>query len=99
MIINMAVGATEEQIEHVVKRIEECGFNAHLSRGEERTVIGVVGKSEKHRGELEALQAAAGVEEIIRVSHPFKLASRNFRPAGSVIELGDGVTIGGPEIV
>jgi 3-deoxy-7-phosphoheptulonate synthase len=99
MIINMAVGATEEQIEHVVKRIEECGFNAHLSRGEERTVIGVVGKSEKHRGELEALQAAPGVEEIIRVSHPFKLASRNFRPAGSVIELGEGVTIGGPEIV
>lgn len=99
MIINMAVDATEEQIEHVVKRIEECGFNAHLSRGEERTVIGVVGKSEKHRGELEALQAAAGVEEIIRISHPFKLASRNFRPAGSVIELGNGVTIGGPEIV
>src|SRR5579863_1151324 len=99
MIINMAVDATEEQIEHVVKRIEECGFNAHLSRGEERTVIGVVGKSEKHRGELEALRAAAGVEEIIRVSHPFKLASRNFRPAGSVIELGEGVTIGGPEIV
>ncbi|MFZ0883403.1 MAG: 3-deoxy-7-phosphoheptulonate synthase [Candidatus Acidiferrales bacterium] len=99
MIINMAVDATEEQIDHVVKRIEECGFNAHLSRGEERTVIGVVGKSEKHRGELEALQAAAGVEEIIRVSHPFKLASRNFRPAGSVIELGNGVTIGGAEIV
>jgi 3-deoxy-7-phosphoheptulonate synthase len=99
MIINMAVNATEEQIDHVVKRIQECGFNAHLSRGEERAVIGVVGKSEKHRGELEALQAAPGVEEIIRISHPFKLASRNFRPEGSVIELGKGVTIGGPEIV
>ena len=99
MIINMAVDATEEQIDHVVKRIQECGFNAHLSRGEERAVIGVVGKSEKHRGELEALQAAPGVEEIIRISHPFKLASRNFRPEGSVIELGKGITIGGPEIV
>jgi 3-deoxy-7-phosphoheptulonate synthase len=99
MIINMAVDATEEQIDHVVKRIQECGFNAHLSRGEERAVIGVVGTSEKHRGELEALQAAPGVEEIIRISHPFKLASRNFRPEGSVIELGKGVTIGGPEIV
>ena len=71
MIINMAVNATEEQIEHVVKRIQECGFQAHLSRGEERAVIGVVGKSEKHRGELEALQAAPGVEEIIRITHPF----------------------------
>ncbi|MGD0425759.1 MAG: 3-deoxy-7-phosphoheptulonate synthase [Candidatus Acidiferrales bacterium] len=99
MIINMAVEATEEQIDHVVKRIQECGFQAHLSRGEERAVIGVVGKSEKHRGELEALQAAPGVEEIIRISHPFKLASRNFRPEGSVIELGKGVSIGGTEIV
>jgi 3-deoxy-7-phosphoheptulonate synthase len=99
MIINMAVNATEEQIDHVVKRIQECGFQAHLSRGEERAVIGVVGKSEKHRGELEALQAAPGVEEIIRITHPFKLASRNFRPEGSVVELGRGVSIGGTEIV
>src|SRR5277367_3233605 len=99
MIINMAVNATEEQIDHVVKRIQECGFQAHLSRGEERAVIGVVGKSEKHRGELEALQAAPGVEEIIRITHPFKLASRNFRPEGSVVELGRGVSVGGTEIV
>jgi 3-deoxy-7-phosphoheptulonate synthase len=99
MIINMTVNATEEQIDHVVKRIQECGFQAHLSRGEERAVIGVVGKSEKHRGELEALQAAPGVEEIIRITHPFKLASRNFRPEGSVVELGKGVSIGGTEIV
>ena len=99
MIINMNVNATEDQIDHVVKRIQECGFQAHLSRGEERAVIGVVGKSEKHRGELEALQAAPGVEEIIRITHPFKLASRNFRPEGSVVELGKGVSIGGTEIV
>jgi 3-deoxy-7-phosphoheptulonate synthase len=99
MIINMAVNATEEQIDHVVKRIQEYGFQAHLSRGEERAVIGVVGKSEKHRGELEALQAAPGVEEIIRITHPFKLASRNFRPEGSVVDLGKGVSIGGTEIV
>jgi 3-deoxy-7-phosphoheptulonate synthase len=99
MIINMAVNATEDQIDHVVKRIQECGFQAHLSRGEERAVIGVVGKSEKHRGELEALQAAPGVEEIIRITHPFKLASRNFRPEGSVVELGKGVSVGGTEIV
>jgi 3-deoxy-7-phosphoheptulonate synthase len=95
----MNVNATEEQIDHVVKRIQECGFQAHLSRGEERAVIGVVGKSDKHRGELEALQAAPGVEEIIRITHPFKLASRNFRPEGSVVELGKGVSIGGTEIV
>jgi len=99
MIVNMAQGATEEQINHVVERIKECGCQAHMSRGEERTVIGVVGRSEQHRSELEALVAAPGVEEIIRISHPFKLASRNFRPEGSIVELGKGVSIGGTEVI
>jgi 3-deoxy-7-phosphoheptulonate synthase len=99
MIVNMAQGATEEQINHVVERIKECGCQAHMSRGEERTVIGVVGRSEQHQSELEALVAAPGVEEIIRISHPFKLASRNFRPDGSIVELGKGVSIGGTEVI
>jgi 3-deoxy-7-phosphoheptulonate synthase len=99
MIVNMAQGATEEQINHVVERIKECGCQAHMSRGEERTVIGVVGRSEQHQSELEALVAAPGVEEIIRISHPFKLASRNFRPDGSIVELGKGVSIGGTEVM
>ena len=99
MIVNMAVGATEAEIEHVVTRIKECGYQAHLSRGEERTVIGVVGKGDKHRSELEALLAAPGVEEIIHISHPFKLASRDFHPQGSILELGKGVAVGGTELV
>jgi 3-deoxy-7-phosphoheptulonate synthase len=99
MIVNMATSATEEQIDHVVVRIKECGCQAHLSRGEERTVIGVVGRSEQHQSELEALLAAPGVDEIIRISHPFKLASRNFRPEGSIVELGKGVSIGGAEVI
>ena len=99
MIVNMATNATEEQIDHVVVRIKECGCQAHLSRGEERTVIGVVGRSEQHQSELEALLAAPGVDEIIRISHPFKLASRNFRPEGSIVELGKGVSIGGVEVI
>jgi 3-deoxy-7-phosphoheptulonate synthase len=99
MIVNMAQGATEEQINHVVERIKECGCQAHISRGEERTVIGVVGRNEQHQSQLEALVAAPGVEEIIRISHPFKLASRNFRPDGSIVELGKGVSIGGAEVI
>ena len=99
MIVNMAVGATEAEIEHVVTRIKECGYQAHLSRGEERTVIGVVGKGDKHRSELEALLAAPGVEEIIHISHPFKLASRDFHPQGSIVESGKGVAVGGTELV
>ncbi len=99
MIVNMFGNATEEQIHHVVERIKECGFQAHLIRGEERTVIGVVGNSDKHRSELEALQSAPGVEEIVRISHPFKLASRSCRPEGSVFDLGNGVMIGGAEVI
>jgi len=99
MIINMVSTATEEQISHVVARIKECGFQAHLIRGEERTVIGVVGNSSKRRSELEALRAAPGVEELVPISHPFKLASRNCRPEGSVIDVGKGVLIGNTEVV
>lgn len=99
MIVNMLAGATESEINHVVDRIKECGFQAHLIRGEERTVIGVVGNSDKHRSELEALQSAPGVEEIVRISHPFKLASRSCRPEGSILDLGNGVMIGGAEVI
>ncbi len=88
MIVNMFADATKEQIDHVVDRIKECGFQAHLIHGEERTVIGIVGNSNKHRPELEALRAAPGVEELVPISHPFKLASRSCRPEGSVLDLG-----------
>jgi 3-deoxy-7-phosphoheptulonate synthase len=99
MIVNMYGTATEEQVNHVVERIKECGFQAHLIRGEERIVIGIVGNSNKHRPELEALSSAPGVEEIVKISHPFKLAARSVRPEGTIIELRHGVTIGGPEVI
>ena len=59
MIVNMSRNATEEQIEHVIERIKECGFQPHVIRGAERTVIGAVGSGGR-RAELEALQAAPG---------------------------------------
>jgi 3-deoxy-7-phosphoheptulonate synthase len=99
MIFNMLGEATEEQINHIVERIKECGFEAHLIRGKERTVIGVVGNSDKRREELLALSSAPGVEEIVRISHPFKLAARSVRPEGSVIDLGRGVAAGGSEVI
>jgi 3-deoxy-7-phosphoheptulonate synthase len=99
MIVNMFADATKEQIEHVVARIKECGYQAHLIQGEERTVIGIVGNSSRHRSELEALRAAPGVEELVRISHPFKLAARSCRPEGTILDLGKGVLIGGPEVV
>jgi 3-deoxy-7-phosphoheptulonate synthase len=99
MIINMRAGATQAEINHIVDRIKECGFQAHIIQGEERSVIGVVGDSNKHRNELEALVAAPGVEEIVKISHPFKLAARATRPEGSIFDLGRGVTVGGSSVV
>src|SRR5271163_286538 len=80
MLIKMAPNATKDQIEHVVERIRECGFQPHLSEGEE-------------------LRAAPGVDEIIPIANPFKLASRTMRPEGSIIDLGKGVTIGGTQVI
>jgi 3-deoxy-7-phosphoheptulonate synthase len=99
MIFNMLGGASDKEINHIVERIKECGYEAHLIRGKERTVIGVVGNSDRRREELLALSSAPGVEEIVRISHPYKLAARSVRPEGTVIDLGKGVTIGGTEIV
>jgi 3-deoxy-7-phosphoheptulonate synthase len=99
MIINMKAGASEAEVNHVVERIKECGFQAHIIKGEERSVIGVVGNSNKHRPELEALIGVPGVEEIVKISHPFKLAARSVRPEGSVFDLGKGVTVGGDTVV
>ena len=99
MIFNMLGGATDNDINHIVERIKECGFEAHLIRGKERTVIGVVGNSDRRREELLALSSAPGVEEIVRISHPYKLAARSMRPEGTVLDLGKGVTIGGTEVV
>ena len=99
MIFNMLGAATDKDIDHIVERIKECGYEAHLIRGKERTVIGVVGNSDRRREELLALSSAPGVEEIVRISHPYKLAARSMRPEGTVLDLGKGVTIGGTEVV
>jgi 3-deoxy-7-phosphoheptulonate synthase len=98
----MKRAATEEEINHVIDRIKECGFQAHVVRGEERTIIGAVGSSGR-RSEIEALRAAPGVAEVIQISHPFKLVSRQLRKDHTVVEvankkIGDGnlVVIAGP---
>ncbi len=62
-------------------------------------MIGIVGKSDRHRNELEALRSSPGVEELVAISHPFKLASRDVRPEGTILDLGKGVTVGGKDVV
>jgi 3-deoxy-7-phosphoheptulonate synthase len=93
----MKPDATEEQIQHVIDRIKECGFQPHIIRGAERTVIGAVGSGGR-RGELEALQVAPGVDVLIPISAPFKLVSRELHRESTVVDVG-GVKIGGPHWV
>ena len=97
MIINMQEGASREQIQHIVDRVKESGFQARLIEGTERTVIAVVGSGGK-RHEVEALKAAAGVDDIVIIAHPFKLVSKQVQRKQTIVDVA-GVKIGGDEIV
>jgi 3-deoxy-7-phosphoheptulonate synthase len=96
MIISMLESATEEQIAHVIARVQELGYKPQVTRGEEKTIVAAVGTG--RRDELEALSAAAGVERLIPIAHPFKLVARQGRSSRTVVSVGD-VRIGGDEIV
>jgi 3-deoxy-7-phosphoheptulonate synthase len=96
MIIKMATGATESEIQHVIDRIAECGYQAHVIHGLERTVIGAIGNNGR-RAELEALGALDGVDEAIPITHPFKLVSRQLRQSSTVVDV-RGVKIGGGHV-
>ena len=83
MMIVMKAGATEEEIQHVVERLKKAGLGAHLSRGEFKTVIGVIGDRDKI-ADL-PLAAAPGVENVIPIQKPYKFVSREFREEDTVI--------------
>src|SRR6267142_2948319 len=95
MVVVMEERATEAQIEKVVARLVELGMDVHRSTGVSRTVLGVVGQKRPDPGLIEMLE---GVHEVLRISEPFKLASRTFKPEGTVVTVGD-VRIGGDEVI
>ena len=96
MIVVMDAKSTSENVDAVQKHLRERGLQGHLSTGVERTVIGVVGQTYPElRDELEVLP---GVREVIRISRPYKLSGREFKPGNTIIQVGD-VTIGGDELV
>ena len=97
MVINMAPGASEAELQHVIERVIECGFQPHVTRGAERAIVAAVG-SGGSRTALEALKAAPGVEDVVPIAHPFKLVSRQTRSERTRVDVG-GVVIGGEEAV
>lgn len=97
MVVVMQEGATEEQIQHVINRLMDMGFDIHRSTGVRQTVLGAVGA--KIDFDTRNIEIIDGVSKVLRISAPYKLASRQFRPEGSVIQLGGGVAVGGKEVV
>lgn len=96
MMIIMNIEATPKQIEAVVARIEVNGFKAHLSQGDERTVIGVVGNNPINTREQFAHMP--GIDHIVPISRPYKIASRELIPQNTVFPL-DGVQMGGDQVL
>src|SRR4051812_50098226 len=93
----MHPNATAEDVEHVVEVLRLHGLKAQISQGEERTVIGVIGTAFPD-DLLETLEVLPGVDRVTRITRPYKLASRDFKPSDTVVDAG-GQYIGGREFV
>ena len=96
MIIVLRPDATDGQINHIIEKVKKLGLTPHVSKGTERTIIGVIGPEDVLR--VTPLEVFAGVEKVIPVLAPYKLVSREFQAADSVIDLGKGVKVGGKKI-
>ena len=97
MIVAMQEAATEEQIQHVIERMVELGFNVHRTTGAQQTILAGVGTPAHF--DVHEFQVFGGVHEAYRISSPYKLAGRSFRPEGTVVRFANGVSVGGDEVV
>ena len=97
MVVVMQEGATEDQIQSAINKLMEMGFDIHRSTGARQTVLGAVGALVDF--DTRDIELLDGVSEVVRISAPYKLASRHFRPEGSVVQLGKGVAVGADQVV
>ena len=96
MMIVMEEEAAENQIEEIVAKLDDLGFDVHRSTGSLRTILGAVGGNREFDPRL--FEVMEGVHEVIRITEPYKLASRTFQRTNSIVEIGD-VRIGGDEVI
>ncbi len=96
MVVVMEERAAEDRIQHVIATLVEKGFDVHRSTGAMRTVLGAVGG--KREFDTRLLEVMEGVQEVLRITEPYKLASRTFRPEATVVSMGD-FRIGGDEVI
>ncbi|HEV3315541.1 MAG TPA: 3-deoxy-7-phosphoheptulonate synthase [Candidatus Angelobacter sp.] len=97
MIVAMQEIASEEQIQQVIERLVNMGFEVHRSTGARQTVLGAVGA--RHEFDIRDIEVLPGVGEVHRVSSPYKLVARSWRPEGTLVRFANGVSIGGDEVV
>ncbi len=97
MIIVLRPDATKKQLDHLVSKIKELGLKPWVSKGIERTIVGVIGKEDVIR--TQPLEVFPGVEKVLAILKPYKLASRDFKKEDSIIHIGDGIKIGAKKIV
>jgi 3-deoxy-7-phosphoheptulonate synthase len=97
MIVAMQEHAAEEQIQQVIERLIGMGFEVHRSTGAQQTVLGAVGAHPAF--DIRDIEVLPGVGEVHRISSPYKLVARSFRPEGTVVKFQRGVSIGGDEVV
>jgi 3-deoxy-7-phosphoheptulonate synthase len=95
MLIIMHVHATPQEIEHVIERVAAFGLTAHVSAGAERTIIGAIGEGAQASKHLNDFIPLPGVDRVVPISRPYKLASREFSPQDTIFPL-DGISIGAP---
>ncbi len=96
MIVIMKPDASHAQVTNVTARIQQMGCQAHISEGEERTIIGIIGNGRPLDGNQ--ISRMSGVERTVPILRPFKLASRDFHPEDSVVKI-NGISVGGPQLV
>src|SRR5215470_527184 len=97
MIVAMQDTATDEQIQQVVEHLIRMGFSVHRTTGERQTVLAAVGARVDF--DTRNLEVLSGVEHVHRISAPYKLAGRAFRPEGTIVKFANGLQIGGPEVI
>ncbi|MDO8526044.1 MAG: 3-deoxy-7-phosphoheptulonate synthase [Candidatus Omnitrophota bacterium] len=97
MIIVMRPDATKKQLDHLVKKIHSLGLKPWISKGVERTIVGVIGEEDIIR--IQPLEVFPGVEKVLQILKPYKLASRDFKKEDSVVNVGGGVRVGAKKLV
>ena len=96
MIVAMQESSTEDQIQHVIDQLVRMGFEVHRSTGARQTVLGGVGAP--HDFDTREVEMMPGVQEVHRITAPYKLAGRTFRPEGTVVKFANGLEIGGKKV-